>query len=117
MHAAELEKFRERLLEKREDLLVRVREVRSSEKDGGKEGAPDLGDRALESMSRDLLYQLSTGEREIVRRIDAALKRIETSTYGICLNCERLVQIRRLEAVPWARHCIGCQEMQDRGEL
>ncbi len=117
MDATDLAQFRELLLDKREDLLDRVRSARSSEQDDGKEGAPDLGDRAIETMSRDLLYQLSTGEREILRRIDAALKRMDADTYGVCLNCERRVQERRLQAVPWARHCIQCQELLDRGEL
>jgi DnaK suppressor protein len=63
------------------------------------------------------LYQLSTGERDILRRIDAALDRMESGSYGACVHCAKKVQIGRLEAVPWARHCIECQELQDRGEI
>ena len=55
-------------------------------------GAPDLGDRALSTMTRDLNYRLSTGERDILKRIDAALDRIESETYGECLNCGKKVQ-------------------------
>ena len=117
MEATELERFRSLLLEKREDLLDRVRAARTSEHGESKEGAPDLGDRALETMSRDLLYQLSTGEREILRRIDAALERMGKDSYGTCINCDRKVQLGRLQAVPWARHCIACQELMERGEL
>jgi DnaK suppressor protein len=105
------------LLEKRADLLGRVHEARSSEKESDQHEAPDLGDRALSSMSRDLLYQLTTGERDIVKRIDAALARIESETYGTCVHCGKKVQLGRLQAVPWARHCIECQELQDRGEI
>jgi len=35
----------------------------------------------------------------------------------VCVECEKKVQIGRLEAVPWARHCIECQELQDRGDI
>ena len=111
------EQYRTQLLNKRAELLARVREARTSEHSQEKEGAPDLGDRALETMSRDLLYQLSIGERDIVRRIDAALERMEAGTYGTCLNCGEQVEKGRLQAVPWARHCIDCQELQDRGEI
>lgn len=117
MEQAQLKRFHGVLLEKRADLLDRVRSARTSEHQEGKEDAPDLGDRALETVSRDLLYHLSTSEREILRRIDAALQRIQAGTYGTCVHCEKSVQNGRLEAVPWARHCIDCQELQDRGEI
>lgn len=117
MEQAEVERFRSLLLEKRTDLLDRVHAARTSEHQEGKEGAPDLGDRALVTVSRDLLYQLSTGERETLRRIDSALERLDDGSYGSCVHCGRKVQPGRLQAVPWARHCIDCQELHDRGEL
>jgi DnaK suppressor protein len=117
MRAREQKRFRKRLLEKRADLLGRVQAARSSETEGNDIEAPDLGDRALSTITRDLLYQLTTGERDILRRIDAALDRIEDGAYGVCVHCAKRVQLARLEAVPWARHCIECQELQDRGEI
>jgi DnaK suppressor protein len=116
MDARQQERFRKQLLEKRADLLDRVKAARTSEHEEGKEGAPDLGDRALVTVSRDLLYQLSSSEREILRRIDAALKRMESKTYGQCIACGKKLRKGRLDAVPWARHCIDCQEQQERGE-
>ena len=117
MRRREMEKFRRLLNAKRDDLLGRVKEARNTEKEATDADAPDLGDRALTSVTLDLSYQLSTGEREVVRRIDVALDRIAAGTYGTCLNCSKKVQIARLEAVPWARHCIDCEELQDRGAL
>lgn len=117
MRRREMEKFRKLLGAKRDDLFGRVKEARTTEKEATDADAPDLGDRALTSMTLDLSYQLSTGEREVVRRIDVALDRIEAGTYGSCLHCDKKVQIARLQAVPWARHCIDCQELQDRGEI
>jgi DnaK suppressor protein len=106
-----------RLLEKRSELLSRVQTARSSEAEGNDLDAPDLGDRALSTVSRDLLFQLTAGERDILRRIDDAVIRIDAGQYGVCINCGNKVQLARLEAVPWARHCIQCQELQDRGEI
>lgn len=117
MRPDDMKQYRSLLLDKRADLLGRVNAARSSEYGQEKEGAPDLGDRALDTMTRDLLYQLSTGERDILRRIDAALNRMDSDKYGVCVHCGKEVQTGRLQAVPWARHCIDCQELQDRGEI
>ena len=117
MRARERKRFHKMLLEKRSDLLDRVRAARSSETEGNDLEAPDLGDRALSTITRDLMYQLTVGEREILRRIDVALDRIDDQSYGECVHCGKKVQLARLEAVPWARHCIECQELQDRGEI
>ena len=117
MKRTERERFHKLLLEKRNDLFDRVRAARSNETESDGNEAPDLADRALSTVSRDLSYQLSTSEREVLRRIDAALERIEEGSYGTCVHCGKPVQTARLKAVPWARHCIECQELQDRGEI
>jgi DnaK suppressor protein len=117
MRRREMKKFGKLLEAKRGELLGRVQAARSSEQEGNNSDAPDLGDRALSTITRDLSYQLTVGERDILKRIDLALDRIEEGAYGVCVHCSKRVQIARLEAVPWARHCIECQELQDRGEI
>lgn len=117
MKADELTRFRTRLEEKRDDLLDRVRAARTSDHESDDDEAPDLGDRALSTVSRDLMYQLTGSERDLVRRIDDALQRIDGGTFGACVHCGRQIHAARLEAVPWARHCIDCQELQDRGDI
>jgi DnaK suppressor protein len=117
MNKRQLQRYRKQLEAKRDELLQLVESARSSEKEGGSNDAPDLGDRALSTVIRDLSYQLTAGERDILRRIDEAITRIESGDYGKCVECGQNVQAGRLDAVPWARHCIQCQEMQDRGEI
>ena len=117
MNKRQRERYRKQLLAKREELLHRVQAARKSEKEGTGKQAPDLGDRALSTVTRDLSYQLTVGERDIVRRVDDALDRMEEGEYGVCVACGKKVQTGRLDAVPWARHCIECQELQDRGEI
>jgi RNA polymerase-binding transcription factor len=117
MNKRQRERYRKQLLAKREELLHLVQAARKSEKEGTGKEAPDLGDRALSTVTRDLSYQLTIAERDIVRRVDDALDRMEKGEYGICVACAKKVQIGRLDAVPWARHCIECQELQDRGEI
>jgi DnaK suppressor protein len=117
MNKRQLARYRKELEAKRHELLDLVQAARASEQEGGEKEAPDLGDRALSTVIRDLSYQLSAAERDILRRVDEALDRIDRNEYGVCAECEKKVQVGRLDAVPWARHCIECQELQDRGEI
>jgi RNA polymerase-binding transcription factor DksA len=51
--------------------------------------------------------QITYGE---LRLIDAALARFESGEYGVCLGCNKRISAKRLGAVPWASHCIACEE-------
>jgi DnaK suppressor protein len=48
------------------------------------------------------------------RSVRAALGRIDDGTYGSCLRCEKVINAKRLAAVPWTSFCITCQEAMDR---
>jgi DnaK suppressor protein len=54
---------------------------------------------------------------ELLRSIQAALRRIEDRTFGTCANCEETIGGNRLVAVPWTPFCIRCQEGVDRGDM
>lgn len=47
--------------------------------------------------------------------VDAALARLDEGTFGRCLRCGREIAPERLEALPWAAHCIACQRELGRG--
>ncbi|HEY7702129.1 MAG TPA: TraR/DksA C4-type zinc finger protein [Candidatus Limnocylindrales bacterium] len=47
--------------------------------------------------------------------VDAALARLENGTFGTCLRCGKAIAPARLEALPWAAHCIECQSVIDKG--
>jgi RNA polymerase-binding transcription factor len=53
---------------------------------------------------------------ELLRKIKAALRRIEDGTFGTCIYCQETIGLNRLTAVPWTPSCIRCQEAMDRGE-
>jgi DnaK suppressor protein len=45
-----------------------------------------------------------------LRMIEEALDRLDSDDYGCCLACEQPIPPKRLNAIPWARYCVGCQE-------
>lgn len=109
------EKARKRLLAKREELLqdlVKNREVTDETTD---ESAQDMVDRATSAYTKEFAYSLSEKDRRVLLLIDQALERLDAGTYGTCVHCSQPCQEKRLEAVPWARHCLDCQELQDKG--
>jgi DnaK suppressor protein len=84
-------------------------EPRTSQHDYGK----DEGDRANTSLARELDLGQKSRDRALLTSVDAALKRISDGTFGQCLNCEQEINAKRLEAIPWVRYCITCQELID----
>lgn len=117
MKKSEIARYRDVLETVRTELLDRIRTTQADTSEPQDGDAPDLADRALKTMNRDLLNSVTTSERDMLRRIEDALKRVDEGRFGSCTNCGNPVQPKRLEAIPWARHCVDCQELQDRGEI
>jgi DnaK suppressor protein len=68
-----------------------------------------LGDLATATFDRELDEGLGEGVQQTLVEIDAALKRIEDGTYGICEVCGKPIGAERLAAIPWTRRCIDDQ--------
>ena len=78
------------------------------------ETSPDELDRIQHAQERDFAMGALDRESARLREIRAALERIDSGSFGICLNCEEDIGAKRLAAVPWAAFCIVCQEAADR---
>jgi DnaK suppressor protein len=111
------EKYRKRLLVRQEELILDISRNREVTDETVDEQAQDMVDRATSAYTREFAFSLSEADRKALLLIEQALLRIEQGTYGVCVHCQGVVQEKRLEAVPWARHCLECQEMQDKGLL
>ena len=74
-------------------------------------------DRANFDSDRDLALSLSDTERETLLQIEEALRRIDTGAFGSCTSCSKPIGDLRLNAIPWARYCIDCQELEEKGLL
>ena len=68
------------------------------------------------AVAREIAIRNLDRESGLLREIRSALRRIDEGTFGTCLHCEEEISRRRLEAVPWARLCLQCQEAADRGD-
>lgn len=63
---------------------------------------------------RDLAFQSLDRNSALLREVRAALDRIRDGEYGHCLKCDVAMSEARLRAIPYARHCLSCQERMDR---
>lgn len=81
------------------------------------EATQDIADRAASSYTKEFLFSQSNNDRQLLQMVDAALARLREGTFGECVSCGKEINPKRLEAVPWTRHCIDCQEKAEKGEL
>src|SRR5579864_884214 len=70
----------------------------------------DEGDLSQQHHEEWIFLNRNTIDMKLLREISDALLRIEHGTYGVCLECEEPISPKRLDAVPWARYCVTCQE-------
>ena len=117
MDKRKVKTYRDRLLGRREGLVGQVMEAELYSRERDSEATQDPADMAANAYTKELLFSMSANDRRLLELIDEALVRIEAGEYGQCVHCGELVQERRLEAVPWARHCLRCQDLQERGLL
>ncbi|HLH18259.1 MAG TPA: TraR/DksA family transcriptional regulator [Bryobacteraceae bacterium] len=70
----------------------------------------DEGDLSQQHHEEWIFLNRNTIDMKLLREIGDALRRIDNETYGICAECEEPISAKRLDAVPWARYCVTCQE-------
>jgi DnaK suppressor protein len=116
LKGAKIEKFRQRLLAKRKELLngVRGSNVKSLESTG--EEIQDIADQASSAYTKEFLLSIGDTERRLLKQVDEALYKIRQEKFGQCEGCGEMIGERRLEALPFARLCIACQEEEERAK-
>lgn len=80
------------------------------------EKSADQMDEIQFASERDLAIRNVDRESIMLRQVRAALQRIRDGHFGICVECECEINLKRLAAVPWASRCLQCQEAADRNE-
>ena len=82
------------------------------------DGVKDSVDMALQDVNQEIAFRLGERQSQTVAEIDEALRRIDEGTFGTCERCGKVIDERRLEALPAARYDAACQsEMEVREGL
>jgi DnaK suppressor protein len=101
----------QKILEKKADEVRRSMSAQKAAQVVARLDIPsDEGDLSQQSHEEWIFLNRNTIEMKLLREVSAALQRIEHSHYGICAECEEPISTKRLDAVPWARYCVQCQE-------
>ena len=113
MRKSLLEKYKRRLDQEQEDLRAlmsrRGQDIRAN--DG--EVPKDSTEQAANAYSKEFVFHQTGSERARLSLVNRALTRIESPEFGSCESCEKTIERKRLDAVPWARYCRVCQELEE----
>ena len=113
MNQTELTKYKAMLETKQAELSAGLR----NREDIAIEKTPDAIDEVQLAGERELAIRNLDRESSLLRNVRGALARMADGSYGICMHCEEEIKPKRLDAVPWTKFCIRCQEAADRHEF
>ena len=111
--SGQLSAIRKKLLEMREDLVKTVKNQQVGEADSE---TGDPADQASQSIEKEIMFELSDTERINLDQVEAALRKIDKRSYGVCEACRKPISKPRLDALPFARYCIACQRVVEQEE-
>lgn len=114
MSKVNLKEIKQRLQDERELLIEKLKGNDLSIDDSE---TPDPVDLAVRNYSKNVMLAVSENESRQLALVDEALLRVEDKEYGDCQNCEEPINPKRLAAIPWARYCLNCQELVEKGLL
>ena len=108
------DELKKMLEDRRRELLNSVHEkIRDARADGNKErDVLDQGESSEVDIQEDIEFALIQMKSETLNKVDAALRRLDEGTYGVCRDCGEPISEARLTAIPWTRSCISCKEKQ-----
>lgn len=105
----ELEILKKRLREVYLEILGDVQVSKSQSQEVGDDGIKDIADMAADSFSRQVIMELGERERERLREVEAAFKRMKDGNYGVCEETAEPIPFSRLKAIPYARYTVAAQ--------
>jgi len=117
MEKKKLDYFKKRLETRQQDLRRMVSRTEQDGRSVDEGSAQDIADRAASSYNKEFLFHQSNADRQLLQMVETALSRIREGSFGECISCGKEINPKRLEAVPWTRHCIECQEKLEQGIL
>jgi DnaK suppressor protein len=117
MDKKRLEYYKKRLATRRDELVRGIARTEQEGREADEDPTVDLADKAANSYTKEFLFGQTHNERSMLQLVDDALERIRENSFGECVSCHQELQQKRLEAVPWTRYCLSCQEKMEQGLL
>jgi len=122
MKKKEREELKQLLEKKREALLSQIGHLESNSLNKSpREASGDLSaysfhmaDVGTDSFDRELALSLIVSEQKMLYEVNEALQRLEKEDFGLCEQCQKSIGRKRLQALPYARLCIKCEEEKER---
>ena len=105
-----VDQYREILEDKAREVRRRMSTPVAAEIVARREEPNDTGDLAGQSHEEWIFLNQNAQNASLLRQVVEALERIQDGSYGTCAECDKPISPKRMEAVPWAKYCIGCQE-------
>lgn len=113
MTSKELQKIKGRLLEYRPSLVRQITETKRSMRESTASELRDSGDRIWKFNTSNLWLSQNCLRSRRLQFVENALDRLERGTFGLCQDCGRAIEEKRLKAIPWAQLCLGCQKARE----
>ncbi|MCC6749435.1 MAG: TraR/DksA C4-type zinc finger protein [Deltaproteobacteria bacterium] len=112
----DLKRFRDMLVEKRSALLKNAERTLSEDMSLDADDLPDEMDLASSEYLQSFTFRLRGREKTFLKKIDHALAKLDSGSFGVCEQCEEEISLKRLEARPETTLCIRCKEDQEKLE-
>ena len=111
MPAHSYDELKSRLEHKKDELTVRLERITANLRRGYH---ADSKERAKELEDSEVVDALGNEAREEIRKIAAALRRIDAGDFGVCEECGAAIEHGRINAYPYARECIDCARLEEK---
>lgn len=105
--------YKSRLLARERELLADIGRFEREAREAVDSEVGDPLDRASSSDGKSTTFEESNLEWHTLVQVREALQRVQDGTFGNCIDCGRLIETPRLEAIPWTPYCRDDQEKHD----
>ena len=109
--------YKKLLIKIKEEFISDIKQMSSANSQSQKDSSGDISGHALhmadvatDMYDREFNLGLASNDRELLYKVDGALKRIQDNSFGTCLECGKPIAVARLKAIPYVETCVKCQE-------
>ena len=120
MDKKQLDEFKKNLVSNKEKIIHDIKKMTAVNSPEARDSTDEvsghvhMADVATDMYDREFNLSLASNDRELLNKIESALKRIEKGDFGLCAECKKPIQLARLKAIPYVETCLKCQEQLEK---